>query len=108
MILGSAAASGHWVLYAVGLFTAGLTAFYMFRLVSMTFFGKARGHSDHAAHESPATMTVPLWILAALSVVAGFLGVPAALGGSDRIGRFLEASVAHPEIGEMSHSPRSA
>ena len=101
-VLGATAASGHWALYAVGLFTAGLTAFYMFRLVSMTFFGKARGHAEHA-HESPATMTVPLWILAALSVVAGFVGVPAALGGSDRIGRFLEASVAHPEIHEMSH-----
>jgi NADH-quinone oxidoreductase subunit L len=105
MILGSAAASGHWALYAVGLFTAGLTAFYMFRLVSMTFFGTARGdhHAHEHAHESPATMTVPLWILAAFSVFAGFIGVPAALGGSDRIGRFLEASVAHPEIGEMSH-----
>ncbi len=105
MILGSAAASGHWALYAVGLFTAGLTAFYMFRLVSMTFFGNARGdgHAHEHAHESPATMTVPLWILAAFSVVAGLLGVPAALGGSDRIGRFLEASVAHPEIHEMSH-----
>src|ERR1017187_7262841 len=106
MILGSAAASGPWALYAVGLFTAGLTAFYMFRLVSMTFFGKARGgdhgHGEHA-HESPATMTVPLWILAALSVVAGLVGVPAALGGSERIGRFLGASVAHPEIHEMSH-----
>ena len=102
MILGSAAASGHWALYAVGLFTAGLTAFYMFRLVSMTFLGKARGHAEHA-HESPATMTIPLWILAAFSVVAGLVGVPAALGGSDRIGRFLEASVAHPEIHEMSH-----
>jgi NADH-quinone oxidoreductase subunit L len=101
-ILGATAASGHWALYAVGLFTAGLTAFYMFRLVSMTFFGEARGHAEHA-HESPATMTVPLWILAAFSVIAGLLGVPAALGGSDRIGRFLEASVAHPEIGEMSH-----
>ena len=101
-ILGATAASGHWALYAVGLFTAGLTAFYMFRLISMTFFGKARGHPEHA-HESPATMTIPLWILAGFSVVAGFLGVPAALGGSDRIGRFLEASVAHPEVGEMSH-----
>ncbi len=103
LILGSAAASGHWALYTVGLFTAGLTAFYMFRLVSMTFLGRARGGAEHA-HESPATMTVPLWILAALSVVAGLLGVPAALGGSDRIGRFLEASVAHPQIHEMSHS----
>ena len=102
MILGSAAASGRWGLYAVGLFTAGLTAFYMFRLLSMTFFGSDRGHSADA-HESPATMTVPLWILAACSAVAGFAGVPAALGGSDRIGRFLEASVAHPEMHEMSH-----
>jgi NADH-quinone oxidoreductase subunit L len=104
-VLGAVAASNHWALYAVGLFTAGLTAFYMFRLVSMTFFGKARGdgHAHEHAHESPATMTVPLWILAAFSVLAGLLGVPAALGGSDRIGRFLEASVAHPEIGEMSH-----
>ncbi len=101
MILGSAAASGHWALYAVGLFTAGLTAFYMFRIVSMTFFGTARGHSE-SAHESPATMTVPLWILAACAAVAGFAGVPAALGGSDRIARFLDASVAHPEIHEMS------
>ncbi len=102
MILGSAAASGHWVLYLVGLFTAGLTAFYMFRLVSMTFFGAPRGHAEHA-HESPATMTVPLWILAAFSVVAGAVGIPAVLGGTDAVGRFLEPSVAHPPIGEMAH-----
>ena len=106
MILGSAAASGHWGLFAVGLFTAFLTAFYMFRLVSMTFWSAPRGdhHAHEHAHESPATMTVPLWILAGLSVVAGLVGVPAALGGSDRIGRFLEASVAHPELHEMSHA----
>ncbi|MBK9063066.1 MAG: NADH-quinone oxidoreductase subunit L [Acidobacteria bacterium] len=105
MILGSAAASGHWGLFAVGLFTAFLTAFYMFRLVSMTFWSSPRGdhHAHEHAHESPATMTVPLWILAGLSVVAGLVGVPAALGGSDLIGRFLEASVAHPEMHEMSH-----
>jgi NADH-quinone oxidoreductase subunit L len=105
MILGSAAASGHWGLYAVGLITAFLTAFYMFRLISMTFWSAPRGdhHAHEHAHESPATMTVPLWILAAFSVVAGLVGIPAALGGSDQIGRFLEASVAHPEIHEMSH-----
>ena len=106
MILGSTAASGHWGLYLVGLFTAGLTAFYMFRLVSMTFFGAPRGddhgHGEHA-HESPATMTVPLWILAAFSVVAGAVGIPAVLGGTDAVGRFLEPSVAHPPIGEMAH-----
>ena len=90
-------------------FTAGLTAFYMFRLVSDDVLRRGRAaatRSGEHVHESPATMTVPLWILAAVSVVAGFLGVPAALGGSDRIGRFLEASVAHPAIHEISHATR--
>ena len=102
MILGSAAASGHWALYAVGLFTAGLTAFYMFRLVSMTFFGKARGddHAHEHAHESPATMTVPLWILAALSVVAGS---PRSAGGARRLGPHRRVSSRRP-----SRTPRSA
>ncbi len=79
------------MLWAVGLFTAGLTAFYMFRLVSLTFEGTFRGtpEQEHHLHESPASMTMPLIVLAALSVVGGFAGVPAVLGGSDRIGDFL-------------------
>ncbi|MFH1725920.1 MAG: NADH-quinone oxidoreductase subunit L [Elusimicrobiota bacterium] len=61
-------------MWFVGLVTAGITTFYMFRLVFMTFLGNSRDHHrwEHA-QESPAVMTVPLWILAVLSVGAGFL-----------------------------------
>jgi NADH-quinone oxidoreductase subunit L len=77
-ILHAAAANGHWLLWAVGLITAGLTAFYMFRSVYLTFFGRFRGthEQEHHLHESPPSMTVPLWILAVGAVFAGYLGVP--------------------------------
>jgi NADH-quinone oxidoreductase subunit L len=77
-ILHSAAAGGHWVLYAVGLITAALTAFYTFRAVNMTFHGQFRGTHDqeHHLHESPPVMTVPLLVLAVGAVVAGFVGLP--------------------------------
>jgi NADH-quinone oxidoreductase subunit L len=105
-ILGSVFGSGHPVLFAVGLFTAGMTAFYMFRLARMTFYGDFRGPKDaqDRVHESPATMTVPLVVLAFFSVVVGFLGVPEALGGSNRFVEFLAPSlaVAHPH--EVSHA----
>ena len=66
------------VLWVVGLATAGLTAFYMWRLMNMTFYGKSRVTPEVAAHihESPASMTVPLTVLAVGSVFAGWLGVP--------------------------------
>ncbi|WP_300596522.1 NADH-quinone oxidoreductase subunit L [Niabella sp.] len=66
------------VLYALGLLGALLTAFYMFRLYATTFKGKFRGTHDqeHHLHESPAAITIPLIILAILSVVGGFVGVP--------------------------------
>ena len=78
------------VLYVVALFTAGLTAFYMFRLVARTFWGRFRGPSEVEAHihESPASMTVPLVVLAFLSIVSGYLGVPI-LEHGNRIGEFL-------------------
>jgi len=71
-------ASGSKMLWAVGLVTAGLTAFYMWRLMNMTFYGKSRVAPEVAAHihESPATMTVPLVALAVGGVFAGWLGVP--------------------------------
>jgi len=79
------------VLYAVALFTAGLTAFYMFRLLALTFWGKFRGTPEQEAriHESPASMTVPLVVLAVLSVVSGYVGIPIVHGGN-RIGEFLK------------------
>jgi NADH-quinone oxidoreductase subunit L len=80
------------MLWAVGWVTAGMTAFYMFRLVNMTFFGQSHVEHDveHHIHESPSSMTIPLIILAALSFVGGWIGWPASLGGSDRLAHFLE------------------
>ena len=72
-------------LWAVGVFVAGLTAFYMFRQFFLVFFGECRAdhHVQEHLHESPKIMTYPLWILAAGSVVVGYLGLPAFLGGSE-------------------------
>ena len=120
-------------LWGLAVITAGMTAFYMFRLIFMTFFGEYRGpkwghdaeghagdaahgddaaddhghgaHAWHGPHESPALMTVPLIILAVGAAVAGYVGIPAALGGSNAIEHFLEPvyvaeSAAHAEEGE--------
>jgi NADH-quinone oxidoreductase subunit L len=102
-ILGAAFAAGHPLLFAVGLVTAGMTAFYMFRLVRMTFWGPFRGTHDeeHHLHESPPTMTVPLWVLGFFSVVAGVFGIPAALGGSNLVERLLEPAVGRPLFEEL-------
>ncbi len=67
--------------YIIILFTAALTAFYMFRLVALTFYGKPRYNENQThPHESPSTMTIPLIILAFLSAIAGFIGLPHFLG----------------------------
>ncbi len=70
-----------WFVWVVGLITAALTAFYMARSYFLTFEGKERwAHSDTIhPHESPKSMTIPLWILAGLAVVAGYLGLPAVI-----------------------------
>ncbi|QDA59574.1 NADH-quinone oxidoreductase subunit L [Hymenobacter jejuensis] len=70
------------LMWAIGLFTSFLTAFYMFRLLFLTFFGEFRGTEEqkHHLHESPASMTLPLIILAVLAAVGGFMGAPMILG----------------------------
>jgi NADH-quinone oxidoreductase subunit L len=97
------------LLWLVGLITAGMTSFYMFRLWFKTFFGEERFDEHHAeqhasapahdpgqahdgrgVHESPLVMTLPLMILALLSIVGGWVGVPEFLGGHDEIGTFLD------------------
>jgi NADH-quinone oxidoreductase subunit L len=78
------------VLWALGLIGAIMTSFYMFRLLFLTFFGEFRGGDKIHPHESPMVMTVPLMVLALLSTIGGFLGVPEVLGGSNRIDQFLE------------------
>ncbi len=82
---------GNPVLWALGAVAAGLTAFYMARLVFLTFWGECRAdeHTKHHLHESPRSMTMPLVVLAVLAVVGGWVGIPAALGGRNHIEHFL-------------------
>ena len=81
------------LLYLVGLFTALLTAFYSFRAVFLTFCGEARDQHIHEhAHESPAVMTRPLWVLAVLAVFGGALNLPVLL----TMEHYLEAAVGKP------------
>jgi len=69
------------IFWVVGVITALMTAFYMFRLYLLTFEGKERfGHDKHP-HESPKVMTIPLIVLAVLSVIGGFVGIPEVFSG---------------------------
>ena len=90
----------HPLLWFVGFLTAGMTAFYMFRLLFLAFFGYSRAdeHVEKHIHESPSTMTVPLVILAGLSVIGGWIGWPQALGGNNRFERFLEPVTTHSDF----------
>lgn len=74
-ILGQTYNTGHYLLWGVGVFTAGMTSFYMFRLFFLTFFGKPRDQKlyEHA-HEAPWVMTVPVVVLGVFSVIGGFFG----------------------------------
>jgi len=76
-ILGSAFKNGYPLLWGVGVLTGGLTAFYVTRAIWLTFHGQPRDRHlyDHA-HESPRVMSVPLLVLAAGSVLVGFIGFP--------------------------------
>ncbi len=79
-------------LWLIGFGTALMTAFYMARLIFLTFYGQPRmSHEvEHHIHESPKSMTGPLVVLAICSVCAGWLGVPSSLGGTNAFGKFLE------------------
>jgi len=83
--------SGHPLLWVLGLATAGLTAFYAFRILFLAFLGPPRidREAAHHLHESPRVMTIPMVVLAILSAVAGPIGVPAVLGGRNRFEAFL-------------------
>ncbi len=100
-------------LWAVGLVVAGLTAFYMFRQVFMVFFGEPRwahaaahghggGHGHHGPHESPAVMTIPLWILMGGSVVAGLLWIPRVFLPFEH---WLEPVMGHHAAAAGDHHP---
>jgi NADH-quinone oxidoreductase subunit L len=91
------------LLWAIGYFTAGMTAFYMFRLIFMTFHGTSRvdHEAEHHIHESPKSMLVPLVILAALSIVGGWVSWPEIFGGNSHFINFLSTVVAVPHEARM-------
>jgi NADH-quinone oxidoreductase subunit L len=98
------------VVYAVGLITAGMTAFYMWRLMALTFYGKSRVPAGVHVHESPKVMTVPLMVLAAGSVLAGWIGVPKLWSIFPDAFRTFETWLAAAvgnvaTIGEVEHEP---
>jgi NADH-quinone oxidoreductase subunit L len=123
------------LLWGIGMVTSLLTATYMFRLVFLAFHGQRRvaadhpahpeeeepaAHADvapahgvhgrahhhaHAPHDAPPSMAMPLIVLAIGSIFAGYIGVPHALGGSNRIERFLEPSF---EVSEGGHGVETA
>jgi NADH-quinone oxidoreductase subunit L len=89
-------------LYAIGLLTALLTSFYMFRLIFLTFYGKPRYDEHHVhVHESPWSMLGPLVILAVLSIIGGWLAAPALLGGPDYFTSFLAPVFASAQGAEV-------
>ena len=100
---------GHPALWAVGALAAGITAFYMFRLIFMTFFGASRmePHVEKHVHESPFSMTVPLMLLAVLSVAGGWIGIPEVLGGHNYFEEWLAPVFAHGAAGAhgAAHHP---
>ena len=89
-ILWKAFSNGSFLLWFLAAITAFFTAFYMFRLVSLTFWGKQRWDSNVKPHESPRTMTIPLIVLSFLAFVGGFIGIPQSLGGNNIFEKFLE------------------
>ncbi len=102
----------YWFLGAVA---AGFTAFYMFRLVFMTFFGEFKGTEEEKKHlhESPSVMTWPLIILAAGSVIGGYLGFPHLLGKylghiPNLLEKWLEPALRHPTFIHATHHASEA
>jgi NADH-quinone oxidoreductase subunit L len=93
----------YWVLGVVG---AAMTAFYMFRLYATTFLGQFRGthNQQHHLHESPKAMTIPLIVLALLSVVGGLVGIPEILGGSHSLHQFLSPVLVSEKSHHIEHS----
>ncbi len=93
------------IVWALALITSLMTSFYMFRLFFLTFFGNERAgeHAMSHIHESPKSITIPLSVLAFLSVAGGFINVPEALGGHHAFQSFL-GSIVHVGEHSLSHS----
>jgi len=89
---------GHWALWLFAVLTAMLTAFYMFRLIFLTFFGAPRYDEHHVhVHESPRTMLIPLMVLAALSIGGGWMAAPALFHRTNYFEKFLKPVFVNAE-----------
>ena len=101
---------GHIMIWLLAALTAGMTAFYMFRLLFGVFYGDCRAPEDikRHIHESPKVMTVPLMILAFLAIAGGYVGIPHVLGGTNLFDQFLApvlgGGTAHSEAAAASFS----
>ena len=98
---------GSYFIWIIGAIVAGMTSFYMFRLIFLTFFGAERFEDTSHVHESPRTMTIPLMVLALGSVVVGFLGMPVWSGLPNVFGEFIEPAFKYTFLGEQGvhHAP---
>lgn len=99
------------IIWILGVAGAALTAFYMFRLYAMTFLGSFRGSEEqkHHLHESPAAITIPLIVLAVLSIVGGWIGIPEAIAANahwlnDFLKPVFERSYQLKPVHHLSHS----
>lgn len=94
------------VIYALALIGALMTAFYMFRLYYITFSGKFRGthEQEHHLHESPAAITLPLIILAVLSVIGGYVGLPAVFGAPHLLHEYLSPVLVSEHAHHLDHA----
>jgi NADH-quinone oxidoreductase subunit L len=99
---------GSPIFWVLGFATAGLTAFYMFRLIYLTFYGKERMDDDVKSHihESPKSMTVPLMILAVLSIIGGYVGMPHIFGVTNYFEHWLAPVMAstHQTVSDVHAS----
>jgi NADH-quinone oxidoreductase subunit L len=103
---------GHRMLYGIGLLTAGITAFYMFRLYFLTFWGECRAPREirEHAHDAPAVVLNPLWVLAFFSIFAGLGGLPQVWGDligvpeSNSLGHFLAPALAAVSEHAIDHA----
>lgn len=93
------------IYFYLGLLGAAMTAFYMFRLYFLTFTGKYRGNlAENEIQESPKVMTIPLIVLAVLSVIGGFVGLPHLFGAEHKLANFLAPIVEDFQVGEVAAS----
>jgi NADH-quinone oxidoreductase subunit L len=99
----------NFILWLLGVAGAGLTSFYMFRLVFLTFFGAPR-YDEHKVHvhESPKNMTIPLMFLAFFSIFGGWFAAPKLVGGVDYFEKFLSPVFASSAGGDLARAPAEA